>query len=158
MLKLYYSLKLFFSRKLTGTRINGRVFECISTDYSLPVVVLQWLLRFCSPLGMAPKSGTKLNWHIIPFCTIWYNKGRSKRKRSFRNSLEIYEFPASLGVYRAVIISKTPIISNAKRAENFRKLRFRNLRISKCFRSTSLCFPRAGRRAPDYAVPTSRLL
>ena len=29
-------------------------------------------------------------------------KGRSKRKRQFRNSLEIYEFPASLGVYIGV--------------------------------------------------------
>ena len=53
---------------------------------------------------------------------------------------------------------KTPIISRLNRTENFSKLRFRNLRISKCFRSTSLCFPWAGRRAPDYAVPTSRLL
>ena len=28
------------------------------------------------------------------------------RERSFQNSLEMYEFPTSLGVYRGVIISK----------------------------------------------------
>ena len=70
-----FSLNYIFSRRLTGTRINGRVIECISTYYSLPVEVLQWLPRFCSPLGMPQKSETKLNWHIIPFCTIWYNNG-----------------------------------------------------------------------------------
>ena len=95
---------------------------------------------------------------LIYFVFSFLCKGRSKRKRSFRNSLEIYEFPASLGVYRGVIISKTPIISKSNQAEKNSKIRFRNLRISKCFCSTSLRFPWAGRRAPDYAVPTSRLL
>ena len=74
------------------------------------------------------------------------------------DNFEIYEFPASPGVYRGVIILKTPIILKSNRAANFSKIRFRNLRMSKCFRSASLCFPWAGRRAPDYAVPTSRLL
>ena len=82
----------------------------------------------------------------------------SKRKPMFRNSFEIYEFPASLGVYRGVIISKTSKISKSNRAAKSRKFRFRSFGISKCYRSTSLCLPRAGSRGIEYAVPTSRLL
>ena len=86
-------------------------------------------------------------------------KGRSKRKRSFRIFLEIYEFPASLGVYKGVIISKTPIISKSNRAANSVKFNFKIYEFRNAFfRSTSLRFPWVGRRAPDYAVPTSRLL
>ena len=57
-----------------------------------------------------------------------------------------------------MIISKTSIISKSNRAANARKFQFRKFGISKCFRSTPLCLPRAGSRAPEYAVPTSRLL
>ena len=57
-----------------------------------------------------------------------------------------------------MIISKTSKISKSNRVANARKIRFRNFGISKCFRSTSLCLPRAGSRAPEYALSTSRLL
>ena len=56
-----------------------------------------------------------------------------------------------------MIVSKTKV-SKSTRATNARETRFRNFGISKCFRSTSLCLPRAGSRAPEYALSTSRLL
>ena len=124
---------------------------------------------FCTPtaaVAVGTAAGPPLLSLTSPprsrFCAgdnlLYAAKGRYKRKPIFRISFEIYEFPASLGVYRGMIILKTPITLKSNRAANTSKFQFRNLRISKCFRSTSLCLPWAGSRAPEYAVPTSRLL
>ena len=60
--------------------------------------------------------------------------------------------------HSGVINSKASNTSKSNRAANARQIRLWNFGISKCFRNTSLCFSWTGNRAPQYLLPTSRLL